>query len=60
MKSSIIFIALVGAVSSNYAAAADHPNMNMLRGIIPAEEVSIILYIAIVLPIYLLKYLVLT
>lgn len=39
MKSSAIFIALVGAVSSNYAAAADHPNM--LRGIIPAEEVSI-------------------
>jgi len=37
MKSSIIFIALVGAVSSNYAAAADHPKMNMLRGIIPAE-----------------------
>jgi hypothetical protein len=41
MKCSIIFIALVGAVSSNYAAAADHPKMNMLRGIIPAE-VSIV------------------
>ena len=40
MKCSIIFIALVGATSSNYAAAADH--MNMLRGIIPAEEVSIV------------------
>ena len=39
MKCSAIFIAIVGAVSSNYAAAADHPNMNMLRGIIPAEEV---------------------
>ena len=44
MKCSAIFIALVGAVSSNYATAADHPKMNMLRGIIPAE-VSLYEYI---------------